>query len=141
MKKKRQYEDAKFIGEKYWEEDCAVVAHSRGALVWWRMALLGYRFKAVFLFRPAMNRDFMMPINQDKIFCIHRPDDRAIKWGGRLPFNDFGNAGRFGLDDERVTNIEAPNYKNSEFWRHSDDFLYLQVNQWARRIHSTLQHG
>lgn len=135
----RQYADASYIGRTYWEPDCAVVAHSRGCLVAWRMLELGYRFSAMFLFRPAMNRDFALPMGQYNVVVIHRPDDRAIKWGARLPWNDFGDGGRFGLEDEGVINLEARRYAISEFWRHSDDFLYPQVREWAVLIDETLR--
>lgn len=136
----RQFEDALFIGKNYWPgEDCAVVAHSRGCLVAWRMLEIGYRFKAMFLFRPSINKDFILPRGQQNVFCIHRPDDRAIKHGSWLPFNDFGAAGRFGLEDKGVINVQAPRYVESEFFRHSDDFLSPQINVWAEWIHERLQ--
>lgn len=138
----RQFEDASYIGKNYIPSehfnDCVLIAHSRGCLVAWRMLEIGYRFRAVFLFRPAINRDFILPQGQHQVYCIHRPDDRAIKWGGRLLFNDFGNGGRFGMEDDRVINIEAPRYKDSEFWQHSDDFLYPQVRDWAKFIDEKL---
>ncbi|MBW8034203.1 MAG: hypothetical protein FVQ79_00615 [Planctomycetes bacterium] len=130
----RQFEDALFIANNYWEPDCAVIAHSRGGLVLWRMLEIGFHFSTIFLFRPAINKDFILPLHQVYMNCIYRPDDRAIKWASRLPFNDFGNAGRFGIDDDRVINIRADRYLNSEFWKHSDDFMYPQVAKWATFI-------
>ena len=141
----RQYADASYVGNLYWEPDCAAVCHSRGCLVAWRMLELGYRFRALFLFRPAMNRDFALPLGQRNVVVIHRPDDRAIKWGSRLPWNDFGGGGRFGLDDPGVENIEAPAYERSEFWRHSDDFFEPQVLEWSAliddRLRETMSNG
>jgi hypothetical protein len=136
----RQFADAVQIARRYWPAGgCVVVAHSRGCLVAWRMWELGYLCTAAFLFRPAMNRDFFLPRGQHRVVCIHSPQDRAIKWGKRLPFNDFGDAGRFGFLDERIENIEAPVYSEREFWRHNDDFLYPQVDQWAVFIHRRLE--
>jgi hypothetical protein len=134
----RQFADAQFIASAYWQPGCAAVCHSRGCLVAWRILELGYRFEALFLFRPAMTRDFILPLGQHNVVCIHRPDDRAIKWGARLPWNDFGDGGRFGLDDPRVENIEAPRYERTEFWRHSDDFLLPQVREWAHLVDDRL---
>ena len=141
----RQFEDAQYIGRNYYDlnnctpEDTILIGHSRGGLVAWRMLELGYRFKAVFLFRPAMNKDFILPRGQDNVYCIHSPHDKAIKWGSYLPFNDFGDAGRYGLDDERVINVEAPEYDNADFLRHSEDFLEPQVTNWARYIDRKLE--
>jgi len=138
--KGRQYQDADTIIKNYYTSNMVVVAHSRGCLVVWRMMEVGCRFKSVFLFRPAMNRDFSLPLDQVNVVCVFSPYDRAIKWGGKLPFNDFGNAGRYGLDDPRVINIKAPKYENSEFWKHSDDFLYPQVKIWASWINDYMKH-
>ena len=136
----RQFEDAQYIGNNYFpeSEDSAVIAHSRGCLVAWRMLELGYRFKALFLFRPAINKDFVLPMGQDNVYCIYSPHDKAIKWGSYLPFNDFGDAGRYGFDSHRVINIQAAKHANTEFWRHSDDFFEPQVNEFAAWIDSVL---
>lgn len=141
----RQFEDAHIIGRDYYTTNrcdalnSIIIAHSRGCLVAWRMLELGYRFRAVFLFRPAMNRNFILPVGQDNVYCINRADDRLLALGSWLPFNDFGNAGRYGFDDDRVINISASQYSHTEFWRHSDDFLNPQVNGWATLIDTKLK--
>lgn len=137
----REYLDARLVGFNYWQPGCAAVCHSRGCLVAWRMLEIGYRFRALFLFRPAMNRDFWLPLGQHNVVIIHRPNDRAIKWGARMPWNDFGDGGRYGLEDPGVENIEAPEYDKTEFWRHSDDFLYPQVRAWADLIDDRLREA
>lgn len=137
----RQYRDAKLIMDQQCDGD-AVVAHSRGCLVNLRMMELGARFSTVFWFRPAMNCDMHIPAHGCKrLIVIHHPGDRAIWLGARLPWHDFGDAGRLGVHagdpdhpdfDPRCTNIQAPDYLRHEFWRHSDDFLPTNIGRWIR---------
>jgi hypothetical protein len=137
----RQFSDARLIMDQQCDGD-AVVAHSRGCLISLRMMELGARFSTVFWFRPAMNRDMYIPAHGCKrLIIIHHPGDRAIWLGARLPWHDFGDAGRLGLHagdpdhadfDARCMNIQAPDYLRQEFWRHSDDFLLPNIGRWVR---------
>lgn len=130
--RKAQYADARLLMREYYQPEDVVVAHSRGCLVSLRMMELGARFSTVFWFRPAMNRDFIIPKGAcDRLVCIHHPDDHAIRLGSLLWWHDFGKAGSHGLytgirghelDDERVINIQSPDYYEHEFWHHSCDF-------------------
>lgn len=146
--------DAKLLIQKYYQEGDHVVAHSRGCLVNHEMMVQGAKFDTVFWFRPAMNIDFLIPPEGCKrLYVIYSPDDRAIWWGSKLWWHDFGNAGRLGLEvgdyyladgtinpdyDKRVVNYIAPKYDTTEFWRHSDDFLDENINIWVKFINWVL---
>lgn len=144
-----QFADAKRL-MKFWHKDGdAVVAHSRGCLVNLRMMELGAKFSTLFWFRPAMNRDYIIPKGAcERLFVIHSPDDRAIWMGERLWWHDFGAAGRLGLYagdqahdlyDQRVINHQAPEYKEHEFMHHSDDFLQPNIGPWIEFVHDQLR--
>ena len=139
--RQRQLTDARQLISAYYKEGDAVIAHSRGCLVNLRMMQMGARFSTVFWFRPAMERDVVIPpMGCTQLVVVHHPADRAIWLGARLWYHDFGDAGRHGLragdlfdeaHDERVLNIQSPDYEQTEFWRHSDDFLPDNIGHWA----------
>lgn len=145
-----QISDAKWAMLEHQVGD-AVIAHSRGCLVNLRMMELGARFSTVFWFRPAMNRDYIIPTIHgcQRLVVIHHPEDRAIWLGSKLFWHDFGDAGRLGLYagdpghnlyDPRVENVQAPEYEQREFWRHSDDFLPANLPRWVKYMHLTLRY-
>jgi len=144
-----QYSDANLILNRHHQAGDAVIAHSRGCLVNLRMMELGARFSTVFWFRPAMNRDYLIPRHScQRLVIIHHPSDRAIRLGECLWWHDFGAAGRLGLHagnrrcylhDHRVTNVLAPNYDTHEPFRHSDDFLPENINTWVQFIDEILE--
>jgi hypothetical protein len=130
----RELRDARVLKRRYYHPGDAVIAHSRGCRVNLRMMELGCRFSTVFWFRPAMNRDVIVPDHGcERLFVLHHPEDRAIALGSLLPWHPFGAAGRFGLEagelgradhDPRVRNVQLPRHiDHDEPWRHSCDFL------------------
>ncbi len=146
--RRRQYADAQRL-LRYHRDGDAVVAHSYGCLVSLRMMELGARFSTLFWFRPAMNRDYLIPRHAcRRLYAIHDPRDRAIGLGICMPWHDFGAAGRYGLlagnngcgriGDPRVTNIRVPGYIRHEPWHHSDDFLDGNRRHWVDFIDDRL---
>jgi len=87
-------------------------------------------YKAVFLFRPAMDRDYGFIHRETKIYCIYSKKDVTIWFGSTLLFHKFGAAGAKGFRDDLVTNI-----KSKGGWGHSSDFNPLKQRQyWANYI-------
>ena len=116
----------------------AVVAHSFGCLIALRAMELGAKFGPVFLFRPAMNRDFVWPIlGATRIHIIYCHSDEAL-WAGRLllwhPIGSLGRLGYGGPPDPRIVQhrivIPPPN--------HVADFRGGRVNAWADFIAAEL---
>ena len=101
-----------------------IVAHSFGCLVTLRAMELNASFGKVFWYRPAMDRDFVIPAwGCDELYIIHHPRDKAIKLGSMLSNHDFGKMGTLGSvyappegKDTRITNYR------SDFEGHSGDF-------------------
>lgn len=104
--------DARIIADMSQDGD-VVVAHSFGCLRA-AVAMTTRKFKAAFLFRPAMDRNYAFPEGPD-IHCFHSDQDMAILAGQFLLLHPFGAAGRVGFTDRRVINVQS-------FGGHSADF-------------------
>jgi hypothetical protein len=132
-RRKHQFNDAwKLMGES--EDGDSVFAHSRGGLIVFRAMQSGRKFKDVWLFAPAMPRDWRFPAGAaEQIFVVHNPLDRAIWKTRMLIWGDLGTMGSEGssfLEDhpERGKNIMRPNYGEQS---HNFYFLPNEVNFWA----------
>ena len=125
--------DARALAKRLGAGD-AVVAHSYGCLR--TCEALNYLVRQglpaprmVMLIAPAMSRGFRF----DDIFdnniavtaLVSRSDD-AIKWGSRMLWHPFGDAGRKGFDDSRVVVHRA------DINDHNDYFNGDQIGRWAR---------
>lgn len=110
--RKRQRKNAQYLLDVM-EDGDILVAHSYGCLVGFRSMEMGAKYSKVFLYAPAMNRDFTFPFegaehSKGSITIIHNPSDKAIKMGTWLRFrHDFGAMGSLGYngsDDYRIIN-------------------------------------
>ena len=101
-----------------------IVAHSFGCLVTLRAMEMNSEFGRVFWYRPAMDKDFVIPSwGCDQLHIIYNPNDRAVKAGSLLTSHDFGKMGLQGSIyappdglDHRIRNYR------SQFNGHSGDF-------------------
>jgi hypothetical protein len=106
------------------EDGDVLLAHSYGCLVA-SEAMKLVKYKAVYLFRPAMSRKYKFQASPTKIYCIYSIADKAIWLGGFLRFNHpFGLAGVFGFRSDRVTNLMSKGH-------HGSDFEPETVESWA----------
>lgn len=138
--RERQYRNAQRIIDAHNESDC-LIAHSYGCLLGLRAMELGSKFKKVFFFAPAMNRDFVFPPGSfDNLYVIHNENDKAVKWGNRMLFrHDFGDMGRYGwqskgYSDSRIANIEDYSETRGKF-AHSHYFLPENIVKYSKFIH------
>ena len=104
-----------------------VGAHSLGADVARLVMEIAPRpvFRRVVLMGPAMShRHDWRPYKFERMAVFHNPDDRAIFWGGVLPWHPFGFAGRrgFAKEDSRVIHYCLPDRDGVDRWRHSHYF-------------------
>ena len=97
---------------------------------------MGAQFNNVFLFAPAMNRDFTFPyLGARRIFVIHNRKDKAIRMGKLLWWHDFGDMGRKGYDgppDPRVFNVEDE--KTNDDLNHSHYFNNHNIPEWTNFV-------
>lgn len=106
-----------------------VIAHSYGGI----KALMAYRnikYRAIYLFRPAVSRNWVFPTGDINVTCIYSHQDVAVWLGGLLMFkHPFGWAGTLGFKDPRVKHIQSRGLHNADFKR---------VGYWANEIHKDL---
>ena len=136
----RQYRNARQLVNKHIPGD-VLIAHSYGCLLALRAMELGAKFSHVFLFAPAMNRDFTFPyLGMTKLHVIHNANDKAVKAGALLAWHDVGEMGRFGYDgppDPRITNIIDTD-KGDSGKNHSHYFSNRNVGKWAKFVMKTI---
>ena len=118
-----------------------LIAHSYGCLLALRAMELGAQFSHVFLFAPAMNRDFTFPyLGMTELHVIHNQNDRAIKAGAWLAWHDFGEMGRFGYNgppDPRIINRQDVD-KGDSGTNHSHYFSNEHIGKWANYIEKVI---
>ena len=96
------------------------------------IAMRGVKFKAVFMFRPAMSRWHKFPMYQDtKIFCVYSKQDYTILMGSLALFHPFGLAGFSGFKSPFVKNIKSQG-------AHSDDFKPGAIEHWADFVENSI---
>lgn len=130
----RQLRNARRLVERHDKGDI-LIAHSYGCLLALRAMELGAQFSHVFLFAPAMNRDFTFPyLGMTKLHVIHNKKDKAIKLGSLLAWHDFGKMGRLGYDgapDPRIENILDTDKGGMN---HSHYFSNQNIEKWVKYI-------
>lgn len=114
----------------------ALFCHSYGCLRGTRAAEMAYQkngeiVRLLFLVAPAMEVDYdfskLSPLT--RVVCLHSSEDDAIKWGARMRFSPFGDAGRKGFEDiGRVSHIDC--YPNG----HSSYFERAQLPRWIKEF-------
>lgn len=123
--------DAQTIVKLSEDGDCAV-CHSYGGLKT-IVAMYQRRFRAVYMFRPAVDRSFPFPDGDINVTCIYSKGDLAV-WSGGLFLrlhHPFGWAGTLGFKDERIKNIRSSGL-------HSADFRGSKLRFWADYIERDL---
>jgi len=110
-----------------------VLAHSYGCLKA-AEANKTVRFAAMFLYRPAMSRNYTFPSHRTtRVYCMYSPQDWLILLGAMLRFNHpFGAAGRSGFTDLAVRNVRVHG-------GHSHDFTKDHVVEQALFVHNEIQ--
>jgi hypothetical protein len=139
--RKRQYRNAQVLLDNTSDGDDLIV-HSYGGLVVLRAMELGRKYRVVFMFNPAMNKDFTFPyFGMKEMYVIYHPDDKAIKWGSWLRFNhDFGEMGRIGYkgpEDPRIINVKAKGTQREKL-NHSNFALPKNRIHWVDYIDGVL---
>lgn len=124
-------DDAALIASAARDGDYAI-AHSFGAL---RLAyaMQSIDFRHVWLFRPAMRKDWEFD-RPRRVTCIHSPDDWTIKLGGIVPFHPFGWAGVRGFTQTHVHNRWSMD-------GHSADFRTPLLDWWVDQITQKIADG
>lgn len=135
-----QYRDAKDMLEQLPPRPVDIVAHSWGCLLTARMMELGgsHLFRNVFLFAPAVDPDWIFPIEAfERMYVIHNRKDRAVWWAklafrGWHPWGEMGRVGYQGDPDPRITNIEDITQHGDKWGRlHSHYFQGANLDRWA----------
>jgi hypothetical protein len=122
--------DAKAILDIAEDGDVAV-CHSYGGLKA-AIAMKKVKFRAVFMFRPAMSRWHRFGKSDTDIYCMYSHADWAVWGGSALLIHPFGLAGALGFKSRYVTNIGTQG-------GHSEDFKHTQVAYWALFIDNKLR--
>lgn len=117
------------------EQYDAVIAHSFGCLRS-LVAAERRRFSHMFLFRPALSRDYNLAniAGTPKIHCMYSKQDTAVRIGSYLLCHPFGKAGTHGMTDPAVYN-----YKSTG--GHSNDFETPLLDHWVSFIHEELSRN
>jgi hypothetical protein len=84
------------------------VGHSNGCNILLQAAEQGASFDTLIFINPALNNDFKVPMQVNKVIVIHNIDDNVVQMSKFLPFHRWGNAGKVGYqgNDSRVENVE-----------------------------------
>lgn len=90
-----------------------LVCHSYGCLIALEAMAMGAEFGLVFMFNAAASSDRrpwwpLHPRAAEKVFVVYNPEDKALRWGARIPFHPFGKLGYKGYrgpHDRRVINL------------------------------------
>lgn len=140
--RRNQYMDALGMLRQLPARPVHVVAHSWGCLLTARMMELGGTgiFRNVFLFAPALDRDWVFPLEAfSRLHVIYHEQDRAVlaarlMFLGWHPWGDMGRTGYRG-EDPRVVNVQDTT-KRPAFWRrmHSHYFDARGCERWSRFI-------
>lgn len=113
-RKKNRWDDAAGL-LSVTENGDHVVAHSYGCLIVLEAMLMGAEFGQVFFFAAAASSDKrpwfpLLPRACEKLYVIYNPEDKALKWGSRIPLHPFGKLGYKGYrgpHDKRIVNLPA----------------------------------
>lgn len=118
------------------EDGDAVVAHSYGCLKTVKAAE-HVEFSHLFLFGAAVNDDwdFRNISKETKIWNFHSRSDWVLLIGSLLIVHPFGNGGRTGFKDPRVTNIECKNHGHSTYFKTG------KLAKYEEFIHCTIRDG
>lgn len=134
----RQMKNAKILLDHSRPGD-VLIAHSYGGLLGLRAMELGAKFSYVFLFAPAMNRDFTFPyLGMTELHVIHNSNDNALRAGAWLAWHDFGEMGRYGYNgppDPRIINREDVDKSDDV---HSNYFSNENIGKWANYINKVI---
>jgi len=78
-------------------------------------------------FHAALESDYLWGDIYGDILNFHEPQDKALKWGKRIPFHNFGPLGAKGYtgpqqDDINVVNHQAPTIQTKAWNKHDNWF-------------------
>ena len=124
--------DAKRIIEVS-EPGDVLIAHSFGCLRS-AYAMREIDYLAVFMFRPAMRRNWKFPEGNTGIRCIYSRQDYAILAGSALLFHPFGMAGFKGF--KNPTKLKRNTLGKGD---HNNDFSDRHIDRWASYSDFTIQ--
>ncbi len=107
------------------------VGYSNGCTIMWQAAVYGAPFKHLILVAPALDSDFEVPIQVDRVDVIYNPTDIATFAARFIPLSPWGSAGNKGYTgkDGRVFSHNAHELfgvkGHGGFWKyqHSADFI------------------
>jgi hypothetical protein len=132
--------DARFKASKdawdivgYAEDGDVALAHSYGGLKT-ALAARFVKFKAIFLFRPAMSRwhRFSKVSRETKIHCIYSKQDYTILMGAMLLHHPFGLAGARGFKSPYVQNHRSHG-------SHGHDFKTPNLEHWMNFVQAEIE--
>ena len=121
-----------------------IVAHSNGALIAWKIAMLmGDNLGGVVVFNAALRRDTQWPAGVP-VLCLHNSTDWVVQlgriWGrlvslGGLNPHGWGAAGRYGFNQVTVVNRDM----SAAWWDfpvhgHSGQFQKKAAPYWGGQV-------
>ena len=146
-----QWQDARALRQfEYYRPGVHIVTHSYGGLIWQNAIKSNAKWGVSFLFAAAATSDKFqykdLPIGQypqeafTALYNIYNPDDRALKWGARLPNHGFGKLGLSGYagpEDDRIKNVTG--FREGTGGNKHQYFAGEDAQKWAEYIDSHLR--
>ena len=125
--------------------DCIPLAHSNGAAIVHRAAMLGAFEQGVILLNPALDRNIVWPAHVKKVYVYYSSGDVPTKLARYIPFVKWGASGFAGAltNDPRVVNVKT----DASGWpagarSHSHSGMFstpMSQAFWAKHIESKLR--
>lgn len=87
-------------------DDSVGLGYSNGCDILIKACERGAKFRHLVLFNPALNSDFKVPFQVERVDVFHNEGDRATALAKWIPFSSWGDAGNVGYTgkDKRVFN-------------------------------------